>query len=127
MPTSSAVTTAQILYVFTDEIAAHGGRVTNTYQENQRLFVRSVLPREEEVRAGDRVQGGVALKATSCGVWLYPYLFRQICQNGAIVTRTLAKLSLEDLNEKEPEEVLEEIREGVAVCCNVEVFSGNAA
>ncbi len=125
MPASSAVTAAQILDVFTDEIAAHGGRVTETYHEKQGLFVRSVLPREEEVRPSDPVQGGVALKATRGGVWLYPYVFRQVCQNGAIMAHTLAKHFLEDLDEKEPAEVYESIREGVTACCNVDVFLEN--
>ena len=59
---ASTLTTAQVLDVFTEEVAAHGGRVIDTFHDGRRLFTRSVLPRLEEVRPGDGVQGGVALK-----------------------------------------------------------------
>ena len=74
------LTTARVLDVFTEEVAARGGLITDTFHDGQRLFTRSVLPHVDEVRPSDRFQGGVALKATRDGVWLYPYLFRQICR-----------------------------------------------
>jgi len=67
MLSSSNLTTAQVLAVFAEEVAARGGHVTDTFDDGQRLLTRSVLPRIEEVRAGDQVQGGVALKASAEG------------------------------------------------------------
>src|SRR5215510_3423874 len=92
------LTTARILAVFTETVATHGGEVTHTYDDGCLLFTRSVLPPAEDVRPGDRLKGGVALKATDDGVWLYPYLLRLICQNGAIVPQTLERRRLQGLH-----------------------------
>jgi hypothetical protein len=119
---ASTLTTARVLDVFTEEVAVRGGRITDTFHDGQRLFTRSVLADVEEVRRGDRVQGGVALKATEHAVWLYPYLFRQVCRNGAIIAEALAARPLEDLHEREPETALQCVREGIAACCAPEVF-----
>jgi hypothetical protein len=118
------LTTAQILTVFGEEVAARDGRVTDTFHDGQRLFTRSVLPHVEHVRPGDRVQGGVALKAIDERVWLYPYLFRLVCRNGAIVAETLEARSLDDLHEQEPETALQAVRDGIEACCAPEVFLG---
>jgi hypothetical protein len=119
------LTTEQILTVFSEEVAARDGRVTDTFHDGRRLFARSVLPHVEHVRPGDGFQGGVALKAIEEKVWLYPYLFRLVCRNGAIVAETLEARSLEDLHELEPDSALQAIRDGIEACCAPEVFLGN--
>src|SRR5881227_3566186 len=113
---SDSSLTTQLLDVFVEEVAAHGGQVTDTFHDGQRLFTRSVLPHVEHVRPGDGVQGGVALKATDEGVWLHPYTFRLVCRNGAILAETLASRSLGKLHEVEPEIALQSVREGIAAC-----------
>jgi hypothetical protein len=118
------LTTADILGVFTEEIVARQGQVTDTFDDGQRLLTRSVLPHIEEVRAGDKLQGGVALKATEQGVWLYPYLFRLVCRNGAIIVSTIEARALTDLHLQDPDSALESIREGVEACSSREGFSG---
>lgn len=122
---SSSLTTAEILAAFTEEITARRGHVTDTFDDGRLLFVRSVVPVADEVRPGDRVQGGVALKATEGEVWVYPYVFRQVCRNGAIVAETIASRLIEDLDLQEPETARDAVREGVAACCEPEVFSNN--
>jgi hypothetical protein len=69
---AKVLTTARIMGVFNEEIAARGGRVADTFHDGWRLFTRSVLARTEEVKPADRLQGGVAMKATKDGVWRYP-------------------------------------------------------
>lgn len=123
MRSSSGLTTAEVLAVFTDEVAACQGRVTDTFNDGRRLFARSVFPRVEEVRPADGMQRGVALKATETEVLVFPYLFRLVCRNGAIVAQTLASRSLEELHLQEPEIARQCIREGVVACCADEVFS----
>jgi hypothetical protein len=118
----SGLTTAQLLAVFTEEITARRGVVTDTFNDGQRLFTRSILQHVEDVRPGDRVQSGVALKATAGEVWLYPYLFRLVCRNGAIIAQTLESHSLADLHLMESDAALQTIREGVGACCAEEVF-----
>jgi hypothetical protein len=122
MPARSSLTTAHILTVFTEEVAARGGRITDAFHDGQRLFTRSVLPNVDDVRPGDRVQGGVALKATAEGVWLYPYLFRLVCRNGAIIAETLASRSLGDLHQQEPDTAVQAIRECIEACRAQEIF-----
>ena len=80
---SPELTTSAISAVFTEGVEAHAGRVTETLDDGDRLFSRSLLPFIEEVRPKDRLQGGLALMATRREIRLHPYLFRQVCCNGA--------------------------------------------
>ena len=61
--------TGEIATIFTEEVAALGGNVPNTFDDGRRLFMRAVLPAALEVQPRDRVQGGVALARprTACG------------------------------------------------------------
>jgi hypothetical protein len=119
---NSSLTTAKVLSVFTEEIAARGGTVMNTHDFGDRLFTRSVLPLVEQVLTGDELQGGVALRTTDQAIELSPYIFRLICQNGAIVAQRLESLSLDDLHLLKVDEALQTIRDGVEVCSVPEVF-----
>jgi hypothetical protein len=122
MQFGSNLTTAEICSVFTEEVSTRRGRVTESVDDGRRLFARSVLPHSAKVRPGDELQGGVALKAVEDEVWLYPYLFRLVCQNGAIIVRTLEERALVDLHVQEPEAALECIREAVRACSEPVVF-----
>lgn len=123
MGVSTELTTARILEVFTDEVGSHRGVVTEAFDDGKRLFVRSVLPQLDIVRSGDQVQGGVALRATEQGLWVHPYVFRQVCRNGAITAQTVATRQLDDLQFQQPEQILQSLREAVAWCCAAEIFS----
>jgi hypothetical protein len=112
-----------ILALFTDEVAAHDGRVADVYSDASRLLARAVLPRVEEVRPGDGLQGGVALKARDGQVALHPYVFRQVCKNGAIIAHGIhaeRRIELEE-HDRVASEFL--VREATAACCAPEVFS----
>src|SRR5262245_35858977 len=84
-----ALTTTAIQAAFTEGITAMGGTVVETFDDGECLFARSVLPRAREVLPNDRVQDGVALRATETDVWIHPYVFRQICSNGAIIAHAV--------------------------------------
>jgi hypothetical protein len=103
MESHSGLTTAQVLEVFTEEVTALAGSVADTFDDGLRLFTRSVIPLFDDVRTGDRVQGGVALKMTKEEAWLYPYVFRLVCRNGAIMAQTLESRSLMGFDIEEPE------------------------
>src|SRR6266404_2686631 len=75
--------------LFSEEVGMAGGFVSDTFRDAARLFLRSVLPGVREVRPGDNLQAGVALRATAGEVWVHPYVFRQICRNGAIIAHAL--------------------------------------
>ena len=72
----SELETSQILDVLVDEVGTRGGRVTEKFDDGRRLFARSVLDHFDEVKHGDRVRGGVALKAMVTGTryWKDPAL-----------------------------------------------------
>lgn len=117
------LTTARVLAVFAEEVRARRGEVTQTFDDGKRLFSRAVVPHVAEVGPGDQVRGGVAIKATGDGVWLYPYTFRRICSNGAIAARTLEERPIADPHLQQPELVLEAVRSTVEACCKAEVFT----
>src|SRR5262249_18469151 len=101
---------------FAEEITAVGGRVSDTFDDGARLFTRSILPQVREVRAGDRVQGGVALRAGERAVCVHPYVFRQVCRNGAIMAQAIP-----------PRRITEDdavaVRLAIRACCAEEAFS----
>ena len=117
------LTTARVLAVFAEEVKARRGEVTRTFDDGKRLFSRAVLPHVAEVGPGDQIRGGVAIKATGDGVWLYHYTFRRICSNGAIATWTLEERPIADPHLQQPELVLEAVRSTVEACCRAEVFT----
>jgi hypothetical protein len=120
---NESLTTARVLAVFAEEVRARWGEVTQTFDDGKRLFSRAVLPHVAEVGPGDQIRGGVAIKATGDGVWLYPYTFRRICSNGAIATWTLEGRPIADPHLQQPELVLEAVRSTVEACCKAEVFT----
>jgi hypothetical protein len=87
--------TSDIRQAFADEIASLGGTVTHAYDDGERLFARAVLATTGEIRPGDLVRGGVAVRAGGSLVEVFPYTFRQVCSNGAIAAQALEGRRLE--------------------------------
>ena len=123
MSRSASLSTVEILATFRETIVARGGRVTDTFDDGRRLFTRSVLDLAEDVRPGDRLKGGVALRATEQEVWVHPYLFRQVCRNGAIVAQALETRHIADLELYDADEARHVIQQGVEECSAEEVFA----
>jgi hypothetical protein len=121
----SNLSTADVLEVFAEEIADRGGRVADVFDDGRRLFARSVLPGWREVTPGDKVQGGVAVKATDEAVCLYPYVFRLACTNGAIVAETIGATTVDDLELQDTYSGRQAIRDAVEVCVDPKVFASN--
>jgi hypothetical protein len=126
MAASSGLVTADILAIFEEEIGARGGTVKDTYHDGTRLFTRSVLPQAREVGPKDRVQGGVALKATAEEAWVHPYVFRLVCKNGAIMAQATQTRHLTDLQSRSWEGAANAVREAVRDCCAEEAFAESA-
>lgn len=114
--------TATILSVFTDEIQSRGGRITESFDDGRRLYVRSLLPYVAEARPKDRMEGGVGLRATESDVSLHPYLFRQVCDNGAIMSQSIESLQIDKLDLYSPEVSVTLLREAIADCAAEHVF-----
>jgi hypothetical protein len=123
MSRSASLSTVEILATFRETIVAGGGRVTDTFDDGRRLFTRSVLDLADDVRPGDRLKGGVALRATEQEVWVHPYLFRQVCRNGAIMAQALETRYVADLSLYDADEARHVIQQGVEQCSAEEVFA----
>lgn len=134
MNPSFAPPTVQIQEVFGREVAAAGGSVSDTYDDGRRLFLRAVLPSARELRQGDQVQAGVALRTAEQEIRVHPYLFRQVCRNGAIMAQALQTRRLERVEggefgsppDYEVARVLEELGAAVRECCSEEAFADSA-
>jgi hypothetical protein len=112
---------------FTRAIADLGGTVSDSYDDGQLLFLRSVLPLVEEVRPRDRLRGGVALRVVEAEILVVPYVFRQVCRNGAIMAQALETCRIDrvesSLDSQAEEEVLEEVNAAVQTCGSQEAFA----
>jgi hypothetical protein len=75
---------AHIGAVFTEECTALGASAIDTYEDDRRLFQRAVVSPAEDVRPGDPIRCGIALRAVGPAVDVHPYTWRQVCTNGAI-------------------------------------------
>ena len=94
-------TTEDIRQTFADEIATLGGTVPDVYDDDDRLFARAVLRTNDEIRPGDRVSGGVAIRAAGPELLIHPYTYRQVCSNGAIAAHALETRRIERLERTE--------------------------
>ena len=119
--------TSTLMNVFAEEIARRSGRVADTFHDGTRLFTRSVLPMVAEVKAKDRVQAGVALKATADQICVYPYVFREVCRNGAIMACSMGAKRIVRSDEQTPEQETLAVREAIGVCCEDGVFTESVA
>ncbi len=122
MPFQPGFSIATVKEIFTEEIVASGGTVSDTYEDDSRLFIRSTLPWIGDVRPHDTIQGGVALKAVEHEVWVHPYLFRQVCRNGAIMAQAIQTEHLDGLNYFSDEDACEKVRAAVQGCCVQDAF-----
>jgi hypothetical protein len=126
---STWLSPTQIADVFAGEMEHAGGRVIDTFKDEARLFVRSLLPSTLEVGPGDGIQGGVALRATETDISVHPYTFRQVCTNGAIMARaTQTRHIVRDNWFLSPDAAIDldtTIRAAIRHCCQSEAFSAS--
>jgi hypothetical protein len=87
LPMSDWMSSSQVAELFAEEIAGAGGKVTETFDDADRVFTRGVMPPSIEVGPQDHLKGGVALCATDTDIFVHPYVFRLVCSNGAIVAQ----------------------------------------
>jgi hypothetical protein len=121
LPETSAIRTA-----FAREVIDSGGTMTDVFDDGQRLFLRSTFPGPRDVRPGDGTRRGVALRTRDDEILVHPYLWRQVCRNGAIVARAMGTRTLERFEfatRPEAEQaVLAEVREVVRDCADEHVL-----
>jgi hypothetical protein len=119
------LSTREIAGVFAEEVAEVGGSVTDRFDDGARLYLRSVLPGKRAVGYRDMVQGGIALRATGEEIWVHPYVFREVCKNGAIIAQATETRHIEQdiLSDASP---IETLREAIRACSCPEAFDASA-
>ncbi len=110
-----------------EELAFLGGTVADKCDDGKSLFLRAFLPRSDEVRPRDIVEGGIALRTVGQEIVVCPYLFRQVCRNGAIMPQVVEIQHIQRVEFDAPSEAIEavneELREAVHACSAAEVFT----
>lgn len=99
--TSCFPTTRELHRCFSDTMRELGAETLDGFDDGDTLWVRSVLPLSREVRRGDVVNAGVALRTSAGAIMVHPFLLRQVCTNGAVrahalETRVIQRLRLEE-------------------------------
>lgn len=120
---NNGLTTTDVLEAYSEEIALLQGTIADVFHEDGRLIARGVLPHLQEVQRDDRLQAGVAMKANDQGVWLHPYVFRLVCQNGAIMAQSASSREIAEFYSLAPQDAIADLRSAVRVCCEREAFS----
>ena len=123
MSAQQCLTIQTISDILHEEIAARSGAVFDVMHDGTRLFARSVVPDIEEVQPADQLQGGVALRATESEAWIYPYVFRSVCRNGAIMAHAFQARHLTKLNLRDAWDSEAILREAIQACCDPEAFA----
>ncbi|HEY7119323.1 MAG TPA: hypothetical protein VH475_22220 [Tepidisphaeraceae bacterium] len=125
MPLPEFMTTRDVAQMFEQEIEGLGGSVSDRFDDRGcRLFMRSVLPGEREVRSGDALRGGVAMMADEREIRLHPYVFRVVCSNGAIMAHAIETRRIEiPTMPSEVEYVASTLREAVRACGSPGTFA----
>jgi len=82
---------SEIEQVFTEEIRAAKGSITNWVRTGAALYQYALLDLTGEVKAGDKVQGGVGLWANASEIMALPYILRQVCVNGAVLPMAIGR------------------------------------
>jgi len=118
--------TEEIRDVVEAEVSFLGGRMSDCRDDGTRLFLRAILPLVREVRPNDPVNSGVAVKVFGSKIRVRHYTFRQVCRNGAIMTRTVFTRSVERVDPcastDEISSVVSELRDVLRSCSFAEVF-----
>ena len=117
------LTIPQLKAVFGEEIKELGGNVLDTFEDGVRIFSRATIPWVSEITPEDSAQGGVALRAKEGDIFLHSYLFRQVCQNGLIISHDVSKHRIKASHFPSPLESELAVRKAIQDCCLEESFA----
>jgi hypothetical protein len=127
MERSELLPTQDIREIFAHEVTHLGGSVSDAFDDGTQLFTRAILPNVKEVQPADRVNAGIALMALGDEIRVHPYIFRQVCTNGAIMaeaiqTRTLAMPEWSS----QVVSTTDELRKAIRACAAPDAFATGA-
>jgi len=116
------ISLSDVFGFFDQEIAGAGGSVREVYQDESCLFARSVLSPSLDIAPGDRMTGGVALRANQGNIYVHPYLFRVVCTNGAIMAQATQTRHIRWEKSRADFELELEVRSAIQSCCEPAAF-----
>jgi hypothetical protein len=99
----------EILEAFEQEVRDLGGTVRDVYAEGDLLYARAVLRDAIEVRPGDPIHGGVAVRTHDTEILVHPYTYRVVCTNGAISAFAAGSRVVERVEVAAPTSVVEAV------------------
>jgi hypothetical protein len=117
---TDVVNAGSVRELFREEIASLGGVVSDEVTDGKRLFARAILRGEALVAPGDGVNAGVALRYGAEAVEVRPYVFRQVCRNGAIHAQSARGREIDLRGAEAPGP---EIREAIRAAASPEAFA----
>ncbi len=88
-------TTFEIKEVLCETVAEMGGTVTEMFEDSRLLIVRSLLPVFCEIKAGERLQAGIATRVERRELRVHPYLSFWGRQSGAVLAHAVQSRNLE--------------------------------
>ena len=110
----------EILETFEHEVRDLGGTLRDVYAEGDLAYARAVLANALDLRPGDRIHGGVAVRTHDTEVLVHPYSYRVVCTNGAIAAFATGSRVIERVGVAAPTTVingvLDELRGAVRAC-----------
>ena len=99
----------EILEAFEQEVRDLGGTVRDVYAEGDLLYARAVMRDAIEVRPGDPIHGGVAVRTHDTEILVHPYTYRVVCTNGAITAFAVGSRVVERVEVAAPTSVVEAV------------------
>ncbi len=124
-------TNEELQVLFTDAIRECGVATIDCVDGPRHLWMRAVLPTTTDVRRGDALRAGVAMRTLGDDVLVHPFLMREICTNGAVrshalSTRVIARqridVALESAHSYSLDAVRAALSAAVQGCASAEVF-----
>ena len=98
------------------------GEVAECLESDNSLFIRARLAADDCARPGDIMNPGVALRCRETQIEVCPYVYRQVCRNGAILARSTgaAEFCRNEWQHELSDQVLQQISDAVAACTSEE-------
>jgi hypothetical protein len=119
--------TQEISALFVDEAHAMGSVEPEVYDDGVRVFARALHTHPVEIRPGDAVRGGVALRVMGDLVDVHPFIFRKVCTNGAVMAEALQSQRVKRVDVAAPSDViaaaLDDVRAAIHACGDPAAFA----
>ena len=116
----------EVRTLFDEELTSIGGRIADDILHRGRLYLRATVPHTRQVRPNDHIQGGVAITTSAEEIRVYPYVFRQVGRNGAIMGQVLdtsqVRRVASDASPRTVDTTREKLKKAIRLCAAAETL-----